>query len=109
MSIGFCHNCQQPFNYNPLCDSSVTHKCFGASSTVTNEDYPDVTKAGWNRQGNTNKLWGTRAAAEGAKSYNLTERGNRSDTTSARQFVNFIEIKDGNMKDSRGQGGLNEI
>lgn len=102
MSVGFCPNCQQPFSYNPKFDRDVTHTCFGTSTTLTEEDRPDVTMVGWNRAGQTNKLAMTRAAYEGGKSYNLTERGNRRDTTTTRQFVNFIQIdQNGELKDSR--------
>lgn len=87
-----CPNCQQPISVSEL-DADFIHKCFGASKAVTEYDEPCVTRTGWNRQGQTNKLWGTRAANEGEKSYNLTDRGLRAETHKTKTVQEYINLR----------------
>jgi len=104
MTFIYCPRCNQRVNIPEHTGDDYCHVCSSQSEVLDNEDvvvigkHNDYTGSNTvvndvNLQGMANKLWGTRAAVEGEKSYDLTSRGNRKATHRTRQHIEFIEIK----------------
>ena len=90
MVIKYCPWCQEQIIVNPLYKDDYDHTCSKGSTAVINEDVVDITKS---KKEIANKLFGTRAANEGAKDVEVTLRGNTLDTHKTRAREVFIEGK----------------
>jgi len=103
--LRICPRCNQRFSYNPLTDSDFVHECSSGNPTLDNEDvlrlgdYVDdsgntVIVRNALRQGEGNKLQGTRAAIEGEDlPMALTRRGANADTHRTRKRSTYIDLK----------------
>ena len=96
MTIAYCPRCQREVSYNPLVDTDIVHNCDSNNSTLDNDDYVDYS-GNCMQRGEGNGLWGTRAGNDGAKSYTLTSRGNKTTTTEVRAHNEFIRIDKGKI------------
>jgi len=100
MVIKICPRCQQRILVNSASDD-VVHICNSGNDTLDNEDvkvvgdWSDYTGSGIkqnaNMQGIGNKLFGTRAALEGANDDGETKRGNNAALVRQRQHEEFID------------------
>ena len=82
----YCEQCRARYSFNPLTDFDHEHKSYGGNATLDNHDLPRLgayTDDDGNtisvlrplEQGGVNKLWGTRAALEGAFVPAVNSRG----------------------------------
>lgn len=106
MVVRICARCNQAYTIESHVDDYV-HICSSGNATLDNEDvvivgdWEDYTGSAVQtnplQQGAANKLWGTRAAIEGASTQTLTNRGNSVQTHRTRQHLQYKEFEGGEI------------
>ena len=104
MSVTICPRCNQRIIYDKN-SGDIEHECNSGNASLDNEDvikvgdWEDYTGTGTVQnalsQGVENELFGTRAAIEGEREQEKTDRGNNASTHRVRQHVEFIELEGG--------------